>query len=122
MNVKKKYYRDIVKLFPVRSKNERFYLQNLKGQIYEYDDVTYDDLVEMFGSPIDIVKAYYDTISSEYLLKKINVKRMVSALCVLIVALMLAMTFYKMYLYQKAYEDFHTGIPTEIEEVIEVIE
>lgn len=122
MNANKKYYKDVVRLFPIHSKKERVYLQNLKEQIDEYEDITYDDLVLEFGSPIDIVKAYYDTINSQYLLKKLNLKRIVLLLSISIIILVMTVSFYSIYLFQKAYEDFHTGIPAEIEEVVEVIQ
>ncbi len=119
MSTNKKYYNDIVRIFPIHSKKEKLYLQNLKEEINEYENVAYDDLVNEFGSPIDVVKAYYDTIDSQYLLKKIKTKRIIEVSCILIIVLVMIVSFRKIYLYEKAYEEFRNSIPAEIEETIE---
>lgn len=70
MKDSKKYFKDINKLFPVHSYKEKKYLNDLKEQIDEYDDLSYHELEEQFGTPIDIVVAYYETIDTKYILKK----------------------------------------------------
>ena len=121
MTANKKYYRDVKKLFPVYLKKEKLYLKQLKEQIDEYEDTSYEELVDIFGYPIDIVKAYYDTINSNYLLKRMNLKRFVTMTCILVLTLTTLYFGYKAYEFNKAVNNFETGIPAEIEETIEVI-
>ena len=63
MTANKRYYRDVKKLFPVYLKKEKLYLNQLKEQIDEYEDTSYEELVDIFGNPIDIVKAFVNEIS-----------------------------------------------------------
>ena len=64
------------RLFPVYGKYERQFLKRLKERITEYivdfPNLSYDGLVEQFGSPKDIVLGYYDSVDDDYLLKKTN--------------------------------------------------
>lgn len=122
MKDKNRYYKDIKKMFPVNGKKEKIYLKKIKEQIDEYDKASYEDLENQFGSPIEIVKSYYDTIDSQYLLKRINIKRIVSITCVFVLTIVCLYFGYRTYILNKAYEDFHSSIPVEYEEVIEVID
>ena len=119
MKDSRKYYRDIKKLFPINSKKEKNYLHQIKEQIEEYEDILYKELENQFGSPIEIVKSYYETIDSNYLLKKINLKRTINATC-LIALILIAIYFgYRTYLLSNVYNNYNNSIPTEIEEIIE---
>lgn len=65
----KKYIRRCKNCFPVYGKGERQFLKRLRHQMEEYaqenPDVTYQQLEEWFGTPIDIVKSYYDSLEDE---------------------------------------------------------
>lgn len=65
----RKYIRRCKNCFPVYGKEERQFLKRLRRQIEEYaqenPDVTYQQLEERFGTPIDIVKSYYDSLEDE---------------------------------------------------------
>ena len=65
----KKYIRRCKNCFPVYGKEERQFLKRLRRQIEEYaqenPDVTYKQIEERFGTPIDIVKSYYDSLEDE---------------------------------------------------------
>lgn len=65
----KKYIRRCKNCFPVYGKEERQFLKRLRHRIEEYaqenPDVTYRQLEERFGTPIDIVKSYYDSLEDE---------------------------------------------------------
>lgn len=43
MTANKKYYRDVKKLFPVYLKKEKLYLKQLKEQIDEYENTSYEE-------------------------------------------------------------------------------
>ena len=65
----KKYIRRYKNCFPVYGKEEQQFLKRLRHQMEEYaqenPDVTYQQLEEWFGTPIDIVKSYYDSLEDE---------------------------------------------------------
>ena len=65
----KKYIRRCKNCFPVYGKEEQQFLKRLRHQMEEYaqenPDVTYQQLEEWFGTPIDIVKSYYDRLEDE---------------------------------------------------------
>ena len=65
----KKYIRRCKNCFPVYGKEEQQFLKRLRHQMEEYaqenPDVTYQQLEEWFGTPIDIVKSYYDSLEDE---------------------------------------------------------
>lgn len=65
----KKYIRRCKNCFPVYGKDEQQFLKRLRHQMEEYaqenPDVTYQQLEEWFGTPIDIVKSYYDSLEDE---------------------------------------------------------
>ena len=65
----KKYIRRCKNCFPVYGKEEQQFLKRLRHQMEEYaqenPDVTYQQLEEWFGTPIDIVKSSYDSLEDE---------------------------------------------------------
>lgn len=65
----KKYIRRCKNCFPVYGKEEQQFLKRLRHQMEEYAQenpgVTYQQLEEWFGTPIDIVKSYYDSLEDE---------------------------------------------------------
>lgn len=65
----KKYIRRCKNCFPVYGKEEQQFLKRLRHQMEEYaqenPDVTYQQLEEWFGTPIGIVKSYYDSLEDE---------------------------------------------------------
>lgn len=106
MKDSKKYFKDINKLFPIHSTKEKKYLHDLKKQIDEYDELSYHELEEQFGTPIDIVVAYYETIDTKYILKKIKIKHIISTICVLIMLLVAVTSCYEIYTVNQAKKKF----------------
>ena len=99
MKASKKYYKDIKSIFPFHGKRERTFLKNLSTQINEYADdhnqCTYTELSNEFGTPIEILKSYYDSIDSEYLLGKMNNKTIINSFlyCIIIVLFIISLAF-----------------------------
>ena len=113
-----KYFKDINKLFPIHSTKEKKYLHDLKKQIDEYDELSYHELEEQFGTPIDIVVAYYETIDTKYILKKIKIKHIISTICVLIMLLVAVTSCYEIYTVNQAKKKFDEMWPIHYEEKI----
>lgn len=118
MKDSKKYFNDINKLFPIHTFKEKKYLSNLKEQIDEYDDLSYHELEEQFGTPIDIVVAYYETIDKKYILKKIRIKHIISTIFVLIMLLVAVTSCYEIYTVNQAKKKFDEMWPIHYEEKI----
>lgn len=91
MNGKKKYIAEVKKAFQNIGKNEKKYLNTLKLRIEENDSDNFDDLVQNFGDPKELVSAYYENVDNADLLKKINYKKYIRYIFITI--LMLALFF-----------------------------
>ena len=110
----RKYIRNCKQLFPVYGKYERKFLKQLKEQVIKYvsefPHLTYDELVTQFGSPKDIVLAYYDSIDDDYLLKKSNLAKNVKRFLVILLTIFLIFIVYRScmiyYAYQKIQNNF----------------
>lgn len=119
---KKKYYSNIRKLFPVNGNNEKLFLSNIKLQIEEYcsntPEYSYQNLEEEFGTPIDIVMSYYENIESSYILSKINKKNTIKIFFITCLTLIFLFFSYRIYILQKAYDNFQKSIPATTTEII----
>lgn len=118
MKDSKKYFKDINKLFPIHSTKEKKYLNDLKEQINEYDNLSYHELEEQFGTPIDIVVAYYESIDTKYILKKIKIKHIISTVCVLILLFVATASCYEIYVVNKERRKIDNMYPIHYEEKI----
>ena len=76
MTIASKYIRQWLTLLPVYGKSERTFLNRLKVQVNEhldlFPDLSYEKLVEQFGTPIVVVMEYYANADVDYLLKRMN--------------------------------------------------
>lgn len=120
--ISKKFYKDVYNLFPIHKKKEKNYLSKLKTQIEECESSSYEELENLFGTPIDIVKAYYDTIDSQYLIKAVQMKKIIRYTCVTLITFALCISLWMIHIYNQAYNDFQTAVPDNYYEVIEEIE
>lgn len=126
MSDSKKYYKNINKIFPGHSKREKEFLNNLYCQIKEYenenDNCTYEILEEVFGTPLNVVVAYYETIDSGYLLRKANIRKLVFVTCVSLVLMAFIFVVYNAYYINKAFDEYQNNLVVQNEDTIEVIE
>lgn len=94
----KKYYQEIYKMFPIHRKKEKLYFSELKEQLVELandkENCTYQDCVEEFGTPKEIVIAYYEMMDSKELLNELNKKKMIKIfLGFMVIALIICTVF-----------------------------
>ncbi len=101
MKDNERYFRDIKKTFPLNGKREMIYLNHLKEQINEYDNYTYNELVNEFGNPVDIIVSYYKTVDPDYLLQQINIQHYIKIGSFVLVILMIILVLYQIYLLLK---------------------
>ena len=78
MNNIKKYIKNICTIMPMHTKKEKFYLNELKKHLNEYLDdhpqCSYDDIVQQFGEPKDIVVEYIQNSDENDLIKRMKLK------------------------------------------------
>lgn len=119
MNDKKRYYKDIKRLFTIYGKKEREFLEGIKKQVDDLGDCDYKTLIEEIGEPTDIISTYYQYVGSDYILKKLKTKRLIQCFCIIITVIVLITCLWRTYVLNEAYENFKNSVPTEIEERIE---
>lgn len=127
MKDSRRYYRNVKKLFPIYGKREKDFLNNFHEQIDEFEAdkpfCTYEQLEERFGAPLDILKSYYDSIDSAYIINRLNIKKAITITCVMICAIVLSLGMWKSYLIYKDYVESSSQRVTRVEitapEVIE---
>lgn len=122
MEDRKKYFKDVKKVFPCNGKKEKKYLHEIHQQISDYTedkkDCTYSDLEERFGTPLEVVVAYYETIDTPYLLKRLKMRKMIfTTCCIIVVIALFSMILWAISLRQ-SYHDFQNRIPCSYEEII----
>lgn len=76
MNSKKKYIQNLKNQFHAIGKNERIYLNGLIDRINSFESLnaesTYEDYLEEFGLPEEIISEYYENYDKTNLIRKIK--------------------------------------------------
>lgn len=119
----KKYLRNCRRLFPIYGKYERRFMNRLKEQIQEHIDsssnLNYEELVEQFGSPKDVVVEYYNSVDDDYLLKKTNLVKQIKRVLFVILTVVLIYFAVNFVLLYKSYKDVQDSIIIHEETIIE---
>ena len=119
----RKYIRRGKELFPVYGKYERQFLNRLRSEVTECmlqsPNLTYEELVNQFGSPKDIVMGYYDTVDDDYLLKKTNFVKTIRNFLLIVGILFFSFIGYRSYILYQAYLDAKDTVIIQEETVIE---
>lgn len=118
-NIKK----NILALMSLKSKKEKEYIEDYMISVKEFcnesKNATYNDIIENFGEPKDVVIAYLKECDENYLLKKINtrniIKKTASGFIVVVCCLALIAT----YLLYKGYSEAKNSYITREEVFIE---
>lgn len=102
----KKYIHDIKLLFPVFQKEEKDYFRRFSESILKEtnsEELSYQDCIERFGEPKDILISYYEEINSENLIKKIKNQHLIRKLfyvftiAIIIISLLACAVIFKSY-------------------------
>ena len=87
----RKYYLDIKTLIPSKGKYERDLLKNTKSRIIEleetHENITYNTLEEILGSPVDLINEYYANVDTAYLLKRLHLTKIIRRITYIILIL-----------------------------------
>lgn len=120
-----KYLKDVKSLFPVFQKEEKVFFSKLKQTIEKETNqstMTYQDCIDKFGDPKDIIVDYYEEMNSDNLLKRVYnqhmFRRIFYVLCIAIVII----SFTACVLLYKNYQEVKDGHITEVETTTEIIE
>lgn len=78
MNNTEQYIHNIWTIMPMHTDKEKFYLLDLKKHLKEFmddhPDCSYEDIVEHFGEPKDIVVEYIQNSDENYLIQRMRLK------------------------------------------------
>lgn len=108
-SAKKRYMKEIRKLFPMRGKREREYLDRLNQTIdHEIeDDATIFECRERFGQPNEVVAGYYETTDFDYIKKQIHhYKVLRNALVALVLIVTIGFALQQVIAYHDYVENF----------------
>jgi len=90
----KKYFKDIKAIIPSRGKQEKRLIIDYKKRIIELNeiqpDITYDELQQNLGAPVDIVTEYYEGADTEYIMRQIRTTKTIRfcIYCILVLTLL----------------------------------
>ena len=118
----KKYLKNVKLLFPIFSKSERMYYQQLKDTLlknYNNSAISYNDIVEKIGEPYELVQAYYEEVNTQQLMKKLKIQSWIHYIGVIIVATVIIVSLLRSFYLNKLYEEFKEAQPVSTEEIIE---
>jgi hypothetical protein len=102
----KEYLQEVKSLFPIKSKKERKYISNLGKDIEifckETNVISKEGLYVKYGNPIDVVKEYFNSIDTSYVVKKVNIAKYIKAFVAAILVLaLIASSVFCVVLYQE---------------------
>lgn len=119
----KEYIKEVKAMFPVKGRQERFYIKKLSNDIENYCDETNatakEELYNNYGNPIDIVAEYFSAKGISYVIKKIKFSKYIKALIAIMIAIILIiLSTYSVFWYQ----NHQTALRQEVLIVEDIIE
>ena len=116
---KERYKQEVRCLLPYMGKEEKSFLSNFMDNI---EDVSYDEIVEEWGTPITVVHAYLEGQDTEKLMNELTRRRIIKWVSAAIaVSVMVITSIYCIFLY-RSYEDVKKTTPDEVSETLVVEE
>lgn len=105
----RQYKKNILSIMPLKSKIEKKYVNEYISSVNEFctefPNANYDDIVENFGEPRNVVVAYLKECDENYLLKNINFRNIIKKTMSSIVIIILCIALVATYLLYKGYND-----------------
>lgn len=110
-------------LLPLYTRNERIFLrdfrQTVEDAVKKNPICTMENIIELFGTPQDVVSEYMDTLDQMELCQQITKQKKLRRLLALLTILALIAFGLRIRHHYQAYISSINAIPVEIEEVIE---
>lgn len=123
MNQKNKYIADCKKLFPFYTKKEKNFLDKLDSTIQtNFSDasvISYDSITEQFGTPKDIILAYFQDCDDEYVIKQSNIKQAIKRISICLITILIIGISILAYFEYQTVQEFKKREYIIIEETIE---
>lgn len=119
----KQYFKQIKLLLPIYSKEEKEFIKDLQKAVQDYIEehpaCTYEDILDRFEEPADVVHNYISSLDQYQLCKRISLKKTVRTAVIIIVVAVIAALSIRTALFYKAYKASHDTIITHERVVIE---
>lgn len=119
----KKYFRDIKTMIPSKGAQEKRLVRDYKTRIAELNEknpnITYDELQQTLGTPVDIITSYYEGADTDYIIKSVRTTRIIRiGICCMLILTLSAFAV-SAGINVRLYQDIHQGIVTHEKIVIE---
>ena len=92
----KEYIKEVKAMFPVKGKQERKYIKQLRTDVEDYCEesnaTTKEELYENYGNPVDVVAEYFSATGVPYVIKKVIISKYIKALVAVIIAVILVLS------------------------------
>lgn len=119
----KQYFKQIKLLLPIYSKDEKIFMKDLQQSMQDYIEehpaCTYEDIVDHFEEPADVVHNYISSLDQFQLCKRISLKRTVRNAIVIVVIAVIAALCIRTALIYDVYKEAKETIITQEYTVIE---
>lgn len=118
MHAKKKYVSDVKSLLLYSSDKEKAYLKDIENRLNDFDDISYEQLVEQLGEPAQVVEYFYSEEDSSVIAKKVSNDRKKVFLLGAVFLIMIVVVAY----FLKDYMEIRSSNITHEVEYIEILE
>ncbi|MCI5687624.1 MAG: DUF6120 family protein [Emergencia sp.] len=119
----KQYFKQIKLLLPIYSKEEKIFINDLKKVIDEYiesnPNCTYEEILERFEEPTDVVFNYISCLDQHELCKKISLRKIIKRAIIIVVLAAIVTCSIRIILYYDSYLEYKNTIITHERVVIE---
>lgn len=103
-----KYYKKIYNTFPEHTVEEKNFLQQLENYIKKYDalhpDTHYEQYIEQFGEPQEIVASYYKRIDNTLVIEKMKARKLIKRFSIILLVSFVIFMLWISYLRFKEYQ------------------
>ncbi len=103
----KKYFKQIKLLLPIYSKEEKIFVNDLKKVIDEFiesnPNCTYEEILERFEEPTDVVFNYISCLDQHELCKKISLRKTIKKAIIIAVSVVIITCSIRIVLYYDSY-------------------
>lgn len=93
MSEHRHFLKDCKNVFPFIGKKEIVFLnrlkENMETYVLENGDLTYEELSQQFGTPKDIMLSYIEDCENDYIIKKMELKKMIKKISIIFISLLI---------------------------------
>lgn len=119
----KQYLKKVRLLLPIYGRDERKFIKDLKDSIIEFIEqnmgCTWEDIVDHFEEPQEVVYNYTSSLDQSQLCKRISLRKTINKAIVMITVAILVMLSIKTYFYYGLYKEAQSQITTHETIIIE---